>query len=1087
MVQNNLETNLRWLDTEEGRGSMLLGMTPFHRPQLTKKSKSGFCLWVVDSAEGQTQKRKALNKLGSRGLEGLTSFKVTPQAPRVPLRELTEQPPAPVNSAPSLAIAPPVAQSSRPILTAVPSSTTITAPQARPQQPAANFDDDLYVEDWGEDILRECLEVTDEAERAITTAPLSTVPPLAPSRPLQPSSSIATPQAPLEISLADINRLTNERNAVSVEDLERLIASARTLATIPPINLQPPIQPSITGRQCNCGLEASRLTANTEANRGRIFFGCPEQSCDYFEWEDGQYQSTEAPTGRQCNCGKEAVRRTAHTEGNSGRVFFTCDDKTCDFFEWEEDSGYDMQDITSIPQTTNVVPANGVKNFQYENAVTFGHKGFRSGQRQVVEAALAGRDCFVLMPTGGGKSLCYQLPAWCCPGLAVVFSPLVSLIQDQVDSMNECGVMSATLSSSSAGGLFTDATWATLRSLPAHGGVKLLYITPEKLAQSNQTKRALHDLAGRGLLSRFIVDEAHCVSSWGHDFRPDYLQLKILRQEFTNVPIMALTATADRRVVDDVSTVLGLREPFSWRSSFNRAKLDYEVRTKVQSKVKVQGEIAEYVKRHLNESGLVYCLSRKDCETTCEALRKALPGNGHRISFYHGEVDSAEREDRQRRWSRGELKLMCATLAFGMGVNKPDVRYVIHMSIPKSLANYYQESGRCGRDGLGGKCILYFIPRDRATQEAMIRDDFGDGESGKRSRGGMRRDPQVINTELAALNQMGLYALDTVRCRRAIVLEYFGETDFDPVIGCGELCDNCRDRRPHESRDYGYHVMNLVQLVRLCTVDKKFNVTQRALADTYRGSENDVSKKLRAVAHNSSAIGRGNSLKKPELDDLILRLICTNILSERAIQNRSGFSSNYVFLGDAASNYLNTQDGRPPSFLVKVRLSEAEARRSTKAIYPPRPMTRQPAQSLSSEVSFSFDEQKQPPPPARRHSAPMANPTKHPNEFEAALPQKKAPSTCPNDQRNHQRNKKQKLATQKSGLTAADHQVALKGLFLEWREDVSAKQNLMPYQIISEGHMDSFAKSFATGPPRDVDALCQVVDAFPAVKAKKIW
>ena len=245
------------------------------------------------------------------------------------------------------------------------------------------------------------------------------------------------------------------------------------------------------------------------------------------------------------------------------------------------------------------------------------------------------------------------------------------------------------------------------------------------------------------------------MSSWGHDFRPDYLELRRIRREFPSVPIMALTATADARVVADVSATLALRrDAFSWTASFNRPRLRYEVRPKT-SKPKAIEQIAAHVRAHADESGLVYCLSRRDCEVVCEALGKQL-GARARVAYYHAELDADERERRQRRWSRGEIKLIVATLAFGMGVNKPDVRYVFHFSMPKSLANYYQESGRAGRDGLGALCVLFFAWKDRAIHQAMITDKTG-------RRGGAPKSQAAVDAELAALRACLLYTSPSPR------------------------------------------------------------------------------------------------------------------------------------------------------------------------------------------------------------------------------------------------------------------------------------------------------------------------------------
>ena len=370
--------------------------------------------------------------------------------------------------------------------------------------------------------------------------------------------------------------------------------------------------------------------------------------------------------------------------------------------------------------------------------------------------ALAGRDVLALMPTGGGKSVCFQLPALLRDGLTIVVSPLIALMKDQVDSLKASGIAATFLNST------LDAEEARIRWRGLHRGeYRLLYVAPERLMLEGFLDRALN-----WNIAQIAIDEAHCISEWGHDFRPEYRELKKLRKHMPDVPVMALTATATERVRIDILKQLKLREPRCYVASFNRPNLTYRVVGKDSS----YDQTLAIIRERLNESGIVYCASRK----TAESLAKKLQADGISAKPYHAGLDVTERSQAQEDFLRDRVRVITATIAFGMGINKPNVRFVVHYDLPKNLESYYQETGRAGRDGLPGECVLLFSIGDVVKQKRFIEDK---GEAEQR-------------TAHEQLRTMVGYA-ETRDCRRATLLRYFGEQLSEPCNGC----DNCLEPR----------------------------------------------------------------------------------------------------------------------------------------------------------------------------------------------------------------------------------------------------------------------------------------------------
>lgn len=417
----------------------------------------------------------------------------------------------------------------------------------------------------------------------------------------------------------------------------------------------------------------------------------------------------------------------------------------------------------------------------------FGFDKFKGTQEKVIESLLAGHDTFVIMPTGGGKSLCYQLPAMVSEGVAIIVSPLIALMKNQVDLVRS-------YSSNDEVAHFLNSTLTKKEIKEVHddlltGKTKMLYVAPETLTKQENLE-FFSDLK----ISFFAVDEAHCISEWGHDFRPEYRRLREMMVQINpDIPVIALTATATPKVQSDIVKNLDLRSPNIFISSFNRPNLYYEVLPKIK-KAQTDESIVRVIKGMAGKSGIIYTLNRK----TTEEMADLLNANGIKSVAYHAGLDSKLRAERQDLFLNEEVQVICATIAFGMGIDKPDIRFVIHYNIPKSIENYYQETGRAGRDGLEGRCILYYSHKDVSKLEHLMRDKpLSEREVGA----------QLIN-ETVAFAEAGV-------CRRKVLMSYFGE-EYEKE-NCGE-CDNCK--HPKEKIEAKEDAVVVLKAIRV--LDERF-------------------------------------------------------------------------------------------------------------------------------------------------------------------------------------------------------------------------------------------------------------------------
>lgn len=465
----------------------------------------------------------------------------------------------------------------------------------------------------------------------------------------------------------------------------------------------------------------------------------------------------------------------------------------------------------------------------------FGYDSFRHNQKEIIDQIIKGKDALVLMPTGGGKSLCYQVPALCLPGVTVVVSPLIALMKDQVDALVLSGVKAAFLNSSQS-----SSEQAFLSEQLKKNELKLIYVAPERLVgQDKQFLQFLKTIS----VSLFAIDEAHCISQWGHDFRPEYRVLGELKETFPDTPIIALTATADGLTKKDILLQLNLKEPRVFENSFNRPNIFYTVKPKRGH----YEELVAYLETHKNDSGIIYCLSR----AATEKLAEDLVEDGFHAAAYHAGLEKNLRDERQDLFLKDEIKIMVATIAFGMGINKSNVRFVIHVDLPKNIEGYYQETGRAGRDGLNSDALLFFGAGDVIKLKSFAQVE------------GNEEQTKIL---LKKLDQMVQFC-ETKRCRRKYLLNYFGETASD---NCGS-CDVCLSSRTLIDAT----LISQKFLSAVARMNEKFGAGY--IIDVLRGS---LSEKIRAEHKKLTVYGIGKDLSKDEWHHYAKELLYEDYLQQ---------------------------------------------------------------------------------------------------------------------------------------------------------------------------------------------------------------